>query len=253
MTSTSPIPLYHRVYWVLRQRIDEGEYPPGGQLPTEDVLAEEFGVSRATVRQAVGDLVGAEIVSRRQGRGTFVLEDGHQRLGQPFSGNLGDLIREGRRTTFRDVRIEHGHRVSARIARELQLPGDEATLVRRTRLFEGVPFGYTEDYFTPELGEVLNGADLSSSIPRDLLAESGHDIASARQTIRAQLADVAVSDALSIPLGSAVLFVERLSSDAEARPLAFVQSWYRGDKYEFKASLSRQDHDGSGELYSQFA
>jgi GntR family transcriptional regulator len=252
MPSASPIPLYHRVYSVLRQRVDNGTYPPGAQLPTEDELVAEFGVSRATIRQAVGDLVAAGLVSRHQGRGTFVLEDGHARLGQRFSGNLGDLIREGRRTTFRNVTIEHGREVPARITRELQLVDNRATLVRRTRLYDGVPFGYTEDYFTPEIGKILSGADLSSVIPRDLLADSGHDIASAMQTIRAQLADVDVSKALSIPLGAAVLFVERLSYDASGTPLVFVQSWYHGEMYEFKATLSQQDN-GTGELLSQFA
>ncbi len=252
MKTTSPIPLYHRVYSVLRQRVDNGEYPPGAQLPTEDELEAEFGVSRATVRQAVGELVAAGIVSRRQGRGTFVLEESHERLGQRFAGNLGDLIREGRRTTFRNVTIEHGRAIPERIARELELDDNSATLVRRTRLVDGVPFGYTEDYFTPTASKALDGADLSAVIPRDLLAASGHDITSATQTIRAQLADVSVSEALSIPLGSAVLFVERLSRDAEGEPLVFVQSWYRGDIYEFTASLSRQEGD-NGELLSQFA
>lgn len=252
MTITpSPIPLYHRVYSVLRQRVDNGIYAPGAQLPTEDELSAEFGVSRATVRQAVGDLVAAGIVSRRQGRGTFVLEETHERLGQRFAGNLGDLIREGRRTTFRNVAIEHDHEVPARIARELRLADGRATLVRRTRLYDDVPFGYTEDYFTPTVGKVLDGVDLSSVIPRDLLAASGHDIATAMQTIRAQLADVAVTEALSMPLGSAVLFVERLSYDAEGVPLVFVQSWYRGDIYEFQATLSQDG--GGGELLSQFA
>jgi len=252
MRPATPIPLYHRVYSVLRQRVDNGTYPPGFQLPTEDELATEFDVSRATVRQAVGDLVAAGLVSRRQGRGTFVLDQPHETLGQRFAGNLGDLIREGRRTTFRDVTVEHGHRAPSLVARELQLPGGEATLVRRTRLLDGVPFGYTEDWFTPAVGRILDGADLRAVIPRDLLAENGHDIASAMQTIRAQLSDVAVSEALSLPLGSAVLFVERLSRDAEGQPLVFVQSWYRGDMYEFRATLSQQDA-GSGELLSQFA
>lgn len=253
MTSTSPVPLYHRVYSVLRQRVDTGEYAPGSQLPTEDDLVAEFDVSRATVRQAVGELVSAGLVSRRQGRGTFVLDEHHHRLGQRFTGNLGDLIREGRRTTFSNVTIDHEREVPARIARELRLSSNRATLVRRTRLLDGVPFGYTEDYFTPTVGRLLDGADLSASIPRDLLAENGHDIASAMQTIRAQLADVNVSDALSIPFGSAALFVERLSFDAAGTPLVFVQSWYRGDMYEFQASLGKQEDGDDGELLSQFA
>ena len=48
------LPLYHQVAGVLRQRIEDGIYPVGGKLLSEDELAAEFEVSRATIRQAVG-------------------------------------------------------------------------------------------------------------------------------------------------------------------------------------------------------
>lgn len=249
MPTVSPIPLYHRVYGVLRERVTNGTYPGGGQLAPEDDLAAEFRVSRATIRQAVGQLVADGLVSRQQGRGTFVLDEPAVRLGQRFTGNLGDLIREGRRTTFRHVTLDHNVEVPARIGVELRLQDGRATRLRRTRFLDGVAFGYTVDYFTPAVGRLLSSAELEWSIPRDLLAERGSDIASATQTIRAQLADPLVSDELSVPVGSAVLFVERLSVDQEGVPLAFVQSWYRGDVYEFKASLRQED----GELLAKFA
>lgn len=72
--SSSPMPLYHQVSSVLRQRMISGDYEAGRKLPTEDELIAEFGVSKATVRQAVGELVASGLVSREQGGGTFVLQ-----------------------------------------------------------------------------------------------------------------------------------------------------------------------------------
>jgi GntR family transcriptional regulator len=248
-TPSSPLPLYHRVNAILRQRIADGLYPPGAQLAPEDELAAEFGVSRSTIRQAVGDLVAAGILSRRQGRGTFVLDQGPQSSGQVLTGNLLDLISEVRRTKIRDVSIQHGARLPARIAEQLGLKEPAGTIVRRTRLRDRVAFCYTVNFLVPEVGRKLTKRDLTSTIMLDLLEQKGHRIMSADQTIRAQLADVAVSEALSIPLGAAVLFVERLNAGEDDRPVELTQSWYRGDLYEFRAALGRSN----GDLRTQLA
>src|SRR5947209_20509292 len=52
-----PVPLYYQVLQVLRGRIASGQYPVGGQLPTDEALMREFGVSRHTVRSALQELV----------------------------------------------------------------------------------------------------------------------------------------------------------------------------------------------------
>lgn len=249
MSTTSPIPLYHRVYAVLRQRVVDGVYPTGAQLPPEDELVAEFGVSRSTVRQAVGELVSGGLVSRRQGRGTFVLDSAREVMGQVFSGSLGDLLGEVRRTTIRDVTLEHGVTIPARIADQLSLAEPTGTIVRRTRLRDDVAFCYTVNYLGSEVGRKLTKKGLGSKSLMDLLEHEGHRIESAHQTIRAQLADVSVSEALAIPLGAAVLFVERLNAGRGEQPIEFVQSWYRGDLYEYHATLAR----GNGDLRSQLA
>src|ERR1044071_8225240 len=106
----SPIPLYHQVFTVLRQRVLSGTYPTGTRLAPEDDLATEFDVSRATIRQAVGELVRAGIVSRQQGRGTFVLEGASEAVGRTFPGSLGDLVAAGesRATKLKTLVVEHG-------------------------------------------------------------------------------------------------------------------------------------------------
>jgi GntR family transcriptional regulator len=249
--TSSPIPLYHRVFAVLRQRVMDGAYPPGAQLPPEDDLVAEFGVSRSTIRQAVGELVNAGMVSRRQGRGTFVLDTAHASMAQVFTGNLMDLIGEVRRTKIQGVSLEHGVAIPTRIAEQLGLEKPVGTIVRRTRWRDDVAFGYTVNYLAPAIGRTLNKRELASKSLMDMLEQKGHRIQSAHQTIRAQLADVSVSEALRIPLGSAVLFVERLNTDADGQPVEFVQSWYLGDLYEFHATLERGPN--GDDLRSQLA
>ena len=66
------VPAYRQIALALQRRIDEGEWGPGGQLPTEPQLTAEFSVNRLTVRQAVADLERAGSVIVRHGKGVFV-------------------------------------------------------------------------------------------------------------------------------------------------------------------------------------
>ena len=67
------VPLYHRVYVILQQKISDGSYPPGESMPSEDELAGAFGVSRVTIRKAMERLEREGRVLRQRGRGTFPL------------------------------------------------------------------------------------------------------------------------------------------------------------------------------------
>lgn len=66
------MPLYRQLVERLVSQMESGELPPGGRVPSERELAEEFGVSRTTARLAVDELVISGIVYREQGRGAFV-------------------------------------------------------------------------------------------------------------------------------------------------------------------------------------
>ncbi len=69
---TSPMPAWAQVAQHFKRTIDDGTLPSGYRLPSETELADDFGVSRMTVRQAFGHLSAEGYVDRRQGIGTFV-------------------------------------------------------------------------------------------------------------------------------------------------------------------------------------
>lgn len=70
---------HRRISELLAAEIAEGRLQPGSRLPGEHHLAEQFGVSRGTVRQALGELAGRRLIEARHGAGTFVTFDA-QRL-----------------------------------------------------------------------------------------------------------------------------------------------------------------------------
>jgi len=78
-------PLYKQVEKRIVQRLAEGEWKPGDQLPTESQLAERFGVAVFTIRAGIRELVAANILIRKQGKGTFVARHTQQRQRYQFS------------------------------------------------------------------------------------------------------------------------------------------------------------------------
>jgi GntR family transcriptional regulator len=234
---TSPVPLYHQISREIYRRIAEGQYAGGGTLPTEEELSAEFSVSRATVRQAVGQLVEQRLVTRRQGSGTYVLKGAATMLGQRFRGSLLDLMTETRRAGIAEVDMDHDAPISERIAGLLKLDRPVGTVLRRTRTMDGEPFSYTINYLPPALGALLSATELKDEPVMLLLQRKGVRFVGAVQSIRAQLADSEVSKRLALPLGGAVLSVERLVMAEHQRPVELVQSWYRGDRYEYTVTL----------------
>ena len=65
-------PLYIRAVEVLRELLENGTYPPGSQLPPEPDLAQQLGISRSTLREAMRTFEERGRITRRRGIGTFV-------------------------------------------------------------------------------------------------------------------------------------------------------------------------------------
>jgi GntR family transcriptional regulator len=236
----SPVPLYHQVFTILSQRIADGTYPVDARFTTEDQLVAEFGVSRATVRQALDEMEKAGLITRKQGRGTFVAS-GAPSAGQRFRGSLADLMRETERATVGDVEIERGATIPGRIAELLHLEGGAGTTISRTLLMDGQVFAYTIDYLSEQVGALLALEELRNASLLHQLRVKGMPVERARQTIRAEVADTKVGGHLRINFGAPVLFVERTLFGPGREPVEFVQSWYRGDVYEYAVTLDLRE------------
>lgn len=227
----SPVPLYHQVFSILSQRIKDGTYAVGARFSTEDQLVAEFGVSRATVRQALDEMDRAGLITRRQGRGTFVATR-LPAVGMRFRGSLADLVREAERAVVGDVEIHRSTVIPARVAGVLRLPRPVATTVARTLVMDGELFAYALGVVPDAVAAHITEAELHHPSLLHVLARRGVPVERARQSIRAEVADTLVTGRLRVDFGTPVLHVERTLVGAGGEPVAHTRCWYRGDVYE---------------------
>jgi GntR family transcriptional regulator len=242
-----PPPLYHQVFGLLYQRIVQGSYPPGSQIETEHELAASFGVSRATVRQAVGELVKRGLVARQQGRGTFVtgaLPVTEARV----VGELTALIRETAHAAIKRSSLRHGVPVPPDVAELLHTSEGKGTVLERVRTIGDEVFAYTKQYLPSPVGSLITARDAERYGVIIALHRRGVRLGLCHQKMRVEVADVEVARQLGIATGSPILFAERILDDEEGSPLEVVRAWYRGDLYEYQATFRFSVTDGRLEV-----
>jgi GntR family transcriptional regulator len=235
-----PMPLYHQVYLVLRDKILTGEYTFETSLLSEQETSEMFGVSRITAKRALNELADDGLVKRERGRGTRVIYHAPTPPVQSsVEGLLENLLAMGSETQV-ILRSFDYVKPDAEVARALKC-NDQCQVQRavRVRSLENDPFSHLTTYVPEKLGRSYSRDDLASHPLLFLLERSGVIVGRADQTISATLADIEVSLALELELGSPLLSIQRVVYDQDETPVEFIKALYRPDRYQYRMMLSR--------------
>ncbi len=241
------VPLYHQIQHLLRHRINNGQYRPGTQIPSEHELAAELGVSRVTLREALRELVRESLLIKIQGKGTFVSSNPPKRLAPVrYTGFLEELQERVRKLRVADVEIGQVP-ATPDIRKALQLADatSEVTIIRRLRLVDDQPFSFTQNYLPTEIGMRIRQKDLYSMPLLKILQEDLKiPIVKARETIEAAPADPDAARRLGVPVLYPVLHMTRVMYTTGDRPFELVDIFYRADKYHYSVNLTRVKRQG---------
>ena len=243
MSSTLPLPKYHRIYLVLREQLAEGRFDAG--LPGELALMKQFAVARVTVRRALQLLAGEGLITRQPGRGTHPVGRDlapSARGSRPVSGLAGlleNIVDVSLDTTVKVVSVDTVA-ASQGVAAALGLaPGDPVQKAVRVRSTREGPLSHITTYIPADVARRFGRRELARKPILLLLEEAGVKVGRAEQSISARLADAEVADRLQVAVGSALLAVRRVIFDQQERPVQWLHGLYRPDRYEYQMQLSR--------------
>jgi GntR family transcriptional regulator len=209
----------------------DGTYPNGVKLPNEDELAERFGVSRATVREAVGGLVEAGYLTRRHGSGTYVAGTLPRRHALDMSVSYLAMIREAGMEPGLVV-LDQGEREATEAEAEaLRVsPGEPLLRVERIRTADGRPVVYSVDHLA--LDHVPNGGKQLDASLYSVLAKSGHGVRGASARLRPVIADQRLADLLEVEPNSPLLRIDQVDFDGDGHPVMLSAEWHVADAFE---------------------
>jgi len=235
-------PLWSQLADRLRRGIRDGVFAEGDALPSEAQLVARFGVSRATVRSAVGQLASEGLVERRSGKGTRVLP---APIATPFrllSSFAEDMAARGMQPGYGDLSVAEDQ-APARVALALGIEvGSPVARIERQLLANGSPIAYSTSWFTPR----VIGADRSErpravreASPGMLDSMIGARATHGSESVEAGIADASIAALLGIRAGDPVLTVARVARGGDGRALEYVERSYRADRYRYRVELVR--------------
>jgi GntR family transcriptional regulator len=244
--SPSFSPLYRQIADLLTRSLQAGEWKPGEAIPSELELAARFKVSQGTVRKAIDDLSGANLLVRRQGKGTFVATHAEEKTQFRFlrltpderpAKDLGSRERPSRR--FLGCKRQ---RASAEVARALGLKSGEPVLhVQRVLSFRGEPVVLDDLWLPTPLFKGLTAAKLSAyegPLYGLFEAEYGVRMIRAEEQIRAVAADAEEAVLLQLPVGAPLLSVWRVTYTYDDQPVEVRLGRYDTSKHHYRNVLS---------------
>jgi GntR family transcriptional regulator len=241
MHSTEQPTLHGRIREDLRERILGGAWQPHDRVPSESALMAQYGVSRITVRQALGDLESARLIFKVPGKGSFVASaKPFQELGrlQGFAEAMNGMGHE----TFNRVLALRNVAASTQVAERLRLDaGTPVTEVKRVRYLDQQPVSLDLTWLPQHLGrrlrhEELARRDIFLILENDCATPLGH----ADLALDAVPADAAVAAVLGLPLGTPVLHIERLTHDQAGLPIDYEHLYCRSDTFQYRMRLQRR-------------
>lgn len=220
-------PVYTRIRADLAEQLASGKYKPGERLPSETALADQYGVTRMTVRQAVDGLVDDGLVVRRQGAGTFVSETGWS--GRPlnrlssFSEDLGRAGLEVDSVVLSQAAVDAPDDVRQALGLE---PASQTVELERLRSVNDRPVSIAIVWLPLRLVPALVREPMAGrSLYAVLESKYGIRPVRAQQRITAVGADDRLARMLDVEQGSPLVAVQRLTYAEDNQPLELARSW----------------------------
>ena len=225
---------------MLRDRILSGTVGFGAKLPNENELARYHGVSRVTVRRALGELARERLIERRPSAGTRVIyRPSPAPMTADISGVLANLADMGRRTAVKLLAFDY---VPAQGAVAEALGAGRDQLLQRSvrvRSIDGQPFSYLVAHVPESVSVTFTAEELARRPLLELLERAGVKAERARQRISAGLATPQVARALGVHTGSPLIELVRTVYDQAGRGVEHLHALYRPDRYSFEFDLMR--------------
>lgn len=230
-------PLYKQVYDLLVDRLANNHWKPSEPLPSEFALADELGVSQGTVRKALNQMVDEKLLTRRQGKGTFVAEHTQEsslfRFFR-FKESGGEKLIPETKVISKKVR-----KVKPREAEILDIKADEQVceMIRVRSLLDKKTV--LERVIQPL--SIFPGIDQEDEVPNSLYSyyQEKYSISIVRveEELKATTLNDEQAQLLSLDKDIPVLMVERSSINIDGRIVEWSQSLCSTERFVYSVSL----------------
>jgi GntR family transcriptional regulator len=240
------IPLYNRIESLMRSKILSGQYEPNEKLPTEEELVQEFGVSKITIRNAMGRLEAQGLIVRNRGKGTFVARKVPVAKQFTVASCIEDIVLSAERYEARPLSIQTVKVAETRVARTIRdnfklSNEDEIVLIRRIRFLDDVPIYFLENFMPIKIGRYLTMEELSTKpLLRVLKEKVGLTIVRGQMFLEACPADHDIAELLECQTFDPLMLMQVHYWLPDDEPCEVVNCFVKADYFKYKVDLDME-------------
>lgn len=236
-------PIYLQLREVIRNKIEDGEYAPGMQIPSENELAEIYGINRMTVRSGIDALVSEGLLKRVQGKGVYVSGPKIKR-DLEILGGFAQTMRERNLQPSTKVLEKSLRKAGEKYSLIFKIdPEDEIYYIKRICAADGEPTSLDEIFIPKYVVPKLVGIDLDVFSIYEVYELYNINLKWAYQTLDIITLDPRDARMLEISEDSPVMLFECKSHDDQDRVIEFSRTYTRGDKCEFNVQFSKGNEE----------
>ena len=236
----TPIPLYYQLYKIILRDIKNGDIKEGESIPTEIELMSQFDISRATVRQAIMELVNEGYLNRMKGKGTYVCK---QKVPQslmecvePFKNQMQRINMQVKTDVLYSGWEPADEELSEIFGVEINSP---LIHIERLRYGDNEPLNYATTILNSKCSFIL-GKDLSKeSLYETLDKREDLAVVRAERQFEAIGAGKCVAELLKIKIGSPIQHAITVGYSKQGEVIEYTDGYYIGNKNRFSVTIAR--------------
>lgn len=227
----SAIPMYKQVLNILSDQIAAGELAPGDRIPSEAELIDQFGVSRITVRAAISELVEDGVLTRSQGKGTFVAAPKSVYKANDLVGFSRSCILAGKTPFTKLISIEYVL-PAAKHTEFFKISDTEKIIcTKRLRYVDDVPTMLEINHY-PAKCAFLFEENLEGSL-FEIFQKRGIQIVNKVRTLETCFPTKEACELLQLPKNTPLLLFRDTQTDAGGHPLFLSKQLYNTEHLKF--------------------
>ncbi len=232
-------PLYLQLANQLRKQIEDGELKENECILTEKELSAKYNVSRITVRKAIEILSDEDLLTRKQGMGTFVTSKRLVRSLNTLMSFSQNCLQNGQKPEAKFISADIIDAMPNDIKYLNLQEGDKVIRIYRLRYCDSVPVMLEENHFSREFAFLLSG-DLNQPL-FSTLADHNIILKSGTKKIGICYATQAEAELLDVKENEALLFMRDITLDVDGNPVFYGKNIINADRYTYMLQLNMDE------------
>ena len=231
----SPIPVYYQLKEDILRKIRGGVWKVGQCIDSERELSESYGVSRMTIRQALGELVQEGILVREKGKGTFVCEP---KVKQKDMMSFSEIIKKSGRTL--ETKVIEFTKIATPEDLVDTFPFDEVYKINRNRIVDGECIANELVFIPSDYCGFINEEKLKGSFYK-ILEEFGYSVEYSESSIKAIIMDEENKKIFGVDEQVPLLQINSRTINKDGKVLFVEEATYKSDKYILEVNILRRE------------